>query len=75
MFHPILMLSMVLTAVIGRRWAIPFVAIGSAFAFFPGREAIGIPLYLATLGALTGLPLRWGIAELADELTPNDRDR
>ena len=71
MFYPIFMVPMIISALIGRRWTIPFVAIGSALAFFPGREAIGIPLYLTTLGAMTGLPLRWGIAELIDELTPH----
>jgi hypothetical protein len=71
MFYPPMMLATVVSALIGRRWAILFVAIGSAFAYFPGREAIGIPLYLSTIGALTGLPLRWGIAELVDELRPH----
>ena len=70
MFHPIVLLPMLISAVIGRRWTIPFIALGSALVFYPGWDAIGMPLYLAALGALTGLPVRWGLAELIRELNP-----
>ena len=72
--HPIMLVPMTITAFAGRRWAIPLAAVGSALAIFPG-EWLGYPLFLSSLGALTGLPLRWGIEELIDELTPIRRPR
>jgi hypothetical protein len=65
--HPIFVVPLLISAAINRRWAIPFVAVGSAFVVFPD-EAIGYPLFISCLGALTGLPFRWGIEELIYEV-------
>jgi hypothetical protein len=66
---------MVISAVVNRRWAIPVVA--AACAIFIGLRfygSYGMPLFLGAIGAIAGLPLRWGIEELIDELTPVRRD-
>jgi hypothetical protein len=67
--EPTWVLAMVISAVVNRRWAIPVVAV--ACAIFTGLrfyDSYGMPLFLGTIGALAGLPLRWGIEELSDEI-------
>ncbi|HET7056235.1 MAG TPA: hypothetical protein VFI12_07210 [Thermomicrobiales bacterium] len=66
--EPTWLLAMVMSAVVSRRWAIPVVAV--ACAIFTGLrfyDSYGMPLLFGTIGALAGLPLRWGIEELIDE--------
>jgi hypothetical protein len=68
--EPTWLLAMVISAVVNRRWAIPVVAV--ACAIFTGLrfyDSYGMPLFLGTIGALAGLPLRWGIEELIEEVS------
>jgi hypothetical protein len=74
LFHPIMLVPLLVSAVVNRRWAIPIIAIGAAMLFSPDGDWFGIWLYLSTLATLTGLPLRWGIEELIHELTPRRDD-
>jgi hypothetical protein len=67
--EPTWLLAMVLSAVVNRRWAILFIAV--ACAFFTGLrfyDSYGMPLFFGAIGALAGLPLRWGVEELTDEI-------
>jgi hypothetical protein len=66
--HPIFLAPLLISALINRRWAIPFVAVGSALLVFHGEEVFGYSLWISCLGALTGLPFRWGLEELIYEV-------
>jgi hypothetical protein len=57
--HPLFLVPLLVSAFVNRRWAIPVIAVGGAWAFSPD-DWFWMSLYLSALATLTGLPLRAG---------------